>query len=81
MRDDEDEDDSGMEGTTMGVRWRSGVRALKTGIRVSGVFGRVVDEGPDIMRVRDSGVFGRNVGRGGMEEAFWICIAGAVTTR
>ena len=73
MREEEEEEDSGMEGVVVGVRWRSGVRALNTGMRDSGVFGRLVDEeGPETRRERDSGVFGRNVGigTGGMEAAF-----------
>lgn len=53
----------------MGTRWRSGVRALNTGTagsRDSGVFGRDIDEGPDVMRFReDSGVLGLKVGIGG----------------
>ena len=69
MREEEDEDDS--ERVAIGARWRSGVRALKTGREGkrdwdSGVFGREMDDGPDIIRMRDdSGVFGLKAGMGG----------------
>ena len=81
---EEDEVEAGMEGVPVGSRWRSGVRALKTGIRASGVFGRLIDDGPDIIRLReDSGVFGRmvGIGGGGMAAAVENCAVGAVATR